>query len=843
MSALKLAFTFARRELRSGLSGFRVFLACITLGVAAIAGVGSLGEAFLTGITEQGRTLLGGDVSLRRLYDPVTAEERGFFETFGGISESATMRSMANATGGTTRHVIELRAVDGAFPMLGAVTLVPEMPLADALACVEGICGTAVEDTLLTRLNVGVGDTIHLGNSDYVIRARLLSEPDRISGGFSLGPRVMISAAGLAQSGLVVPGSLITWHYDIAFPSPESATPEIFQTALDETFPAHIWRVRDHTNAVPDVARFVRQATLFLTLVGLTALAVGGVGAGQAISAFIDRRRASIATLKAVGAEGGQVFLTYLVLVMTVAMIGLVLGLVIGAALPFVVEAVAGTSIPVPADYALYPAPLILAAAFGLLTAFGFAVLPLARAREISPAGLFRDLIAPSKTRGRWPYRLAALASLAAVVILSVSLSRYEEFTLGFLAGCAGILVALKYLGLVLRWLVGKLPTGGAQTLRLAFSSIARPGSQSGNVIIALGLGLTLLATVALTEASVRAEVAGQLPERAPSFFFVDIQQDQIDAFTEMVTSVPSAMEFEATPMLRARIVALNGMSVQEAMLLPEPPEIPDGDRGVTFMAEPPREVTIYDGPDWWPADYSGPQLISLDEDLAEELLLAVGDTITINILGRDIEAEIFNLRDDEFRNVGIDFSMILSPGPIVNAPHTFVATVRMAPEDEDATFAAVTSTFPNITVVRVKEALTQVGVMLEALATGMTAASFVTILAGILVLAGAIAAGHRARMYEAVVLKVLGATRSRLAAIYAVEYGLLGLLAGIAAFAAGAVAGWWVAEIVLEIPFIFADRAMVLTIAGGALGTLILGLVGGFAALSARPAGRLRTP
>ena len=260
-------------------------------------------------------------------------------------------------------------------------------------------------------------------------------------------------------------------------------------------------------------------------------------------------------------------------------------------------------------------------------------------------------------------------------------------------------------------------------------------------------------------------------------------------------------------------------------------------------MAEPPRDVTIYEGPDWWPADYDGPQLISLDEDLAEDVHLGIGDTITINILGRDIEAEIFNLRDDEFRNVGIDFSMILSPGPIVSAPHTFIATVRMAPEDEDAVFNAVTSAFPNITVVRVKEALLQVGTMLEALATGMTAASFVTILAGILVLAGAIAAGHRARMYEAVVLKVLGATRGRLAAIYAIEYGLLGLLAGIASFGAGAVAGWWVAEIVLEIPFIFAGRAVLVTILGGALGTLLLGLLGGFAALSAKPAARLRNP
>nr|TFG54525.1 MAG: FtsX-like permease family protein [Hyphomicrobiales bacterium] len=838
---MRLAVRFARRELRSGLSGFRVFLGCLTLGVAAIAGVGSLGAAFTTGLSEQGRTLLGGDVSLRRLYEPASADERAFMERFGNVSMSATMRSMANAAGKVTRNVVEIRAVDEAFPLLGAVTLEPQIPLSQALACDERICGTIVEETLFARLGIALGDVIRVGDTDYIVRAKLIGEPDRISGGFSLGPRMMISREGLERSGLVVPGSLITYHYDVAFDEP--LAPDYFEAVLDTEFPNQNWRIRDHTNAVPAVARFVRQATLFLTLVGLTALVVGGVGAGQAISAFIDRRRPSIATLKALGAEGGQIFQMYMVLVMFVAMIGLVAGLVIGAALPFAVEYFVGDAIPAPANYALYPGPLVLAAAFGVLTAFGFAVLPLSRARETNPAGLFRDLVAPSASCGRWPFRLAAFGALAAVAILSISLSRYVEFTAGFLAGSAGVLVALRYSALALQWVIARIPHGRMQTLRIAFGNLTRPGSQSTNVIVALGLGLTLLATVTLTEASVRSEVADQLPDRAPSFFFVDIQKDQIEEFTGIVNGTPSAAEFNATPMLRARFVALNGVSVEQMRLQPDPPDIPDGDRGLTFMADAPRDATILEGPDWWPDNYDGPPLISLDEDLAEDMRLTVGDRLTVNVLGRDIEVEIFNIRDDEFRNVGIDFSMILSPGEIAAAPYTLIATVRLTAENEDVVFNAVTQRFPNVTVVRVKEALAQVGVMLEALATGMTAASFVTILAGILVLAGAIAAGHRARMYEAVVMKVLGATRARLAAIYAIEYGVLGMLAGLASFGAGAVAGWWITEIVLEIPFIFDWRAMAMTIIGGAIGTLVLGLIGGFAALSAKPAARLRNP
>ena len=841
MSATSLAFRFARRELRSGLSGFRVFLGCLTLGVAAIAGVGSLGAAFLTGLDEQGRTLLGGDVSLRRLYRPAEAEELAFMTRFGRVSEAATMRSMAARAGGGSPTVIELKAVDEAYPMLGAAVLEPEMDLSAALAC-DAACGVAVEDLLLPRLGAAVGDSLRIGSADYVIRARLITEPDRISGGFTLGPRVMVSREGLIRSGLETPGSLITYHYDVAFADPELA-PDYFEALLNAQLPDAGWRVRDYTNAVPDVERFVRQATMFLTLIGLTALVVGGVGAGQAIGAFIERRRASIATLRALGADGGQVFRIYLVLVMIVAALGLGAGLVIGAILPYAVEYFAGSSIPAPANYALYAGPLILAAAFGVLTAFAFAVLPLARAREISPAGLFRDLVAPANAHGRWPYRIAAAAALAAIAALAVGFSRYTEFTISFLAGSAGVLIALRFAGLGLKWLIARVPSGRSQVLRLAFSNLTRPGTQSVQVIVALGLGLTLLAAVVLTEASVQAEVADQLPERAPSFFFVDIQQDQIEEFTQIVAGAPSAADFTATPMLRARITAIKGVPVAEARLAPGARWIPDGDRSLTFLRDAPENMTVFEGPEWWPADYEGPELMSLDEDMAEDMALAIGDTLTVNVLGRDIEARIFNLRDVEFRSGGMNFSMILSPGVIVSAPHTFIATVRVAEEDEDAVFGAVTARFPNITVVRVKEALAQVGVMLEALANGMAAASLVTVLAGILVLAGAIAAGHRARMYEAVVLKVLGATRGRLAAIYAVEYGLLGLLAGIASFGAGIVAAWWIAEIVLEIPLAFEARAAVITILGGAAGTLVLGLIGGFAALSVKPAERLRNP
>jgi len=842
MSGLGLALRYARRELRSGLSGFRIFLASLTLGVAAIAGVGSLGDAFLSGLSEQGQALLGGDVGLERPYRPADEMERAFMASFGNIAEFSTLRSMAtDATNPASRTLIELKAVDSAYPLVGEMMLSPAMTLGDALACDDARCGAAVEDALLARLGISVGDAIHIGDEDFIIRAQIVSEPDRVAGGFALGPHVMVSREGLRESGLVIPGSLIDYSYRIAFRG--DTTPENFRAEVKAAFPSESWRVTDRANAIPRVTRFVERATMFLTLVGLSALIVGGVGAGQAVEAFLERRRDTIATLKAMGATGGQIFLIHLVQIMAVAALALMLGLAIGAVLPFAVGYFFGADIPAPAHYSLYAGPLVLATVFGVLAAFGFAILPLARAREIAPAGLFRDLVAPAPARGRLAYRVAAVAAFSAIAALSVVLSPYPLFNLGFFAGALIVLAALRLAAFALQHAIARIPRRKSQTLRLALANLTRPGSPTSSIVTALGLGLTLLATVTLIQASINGLVEDELPARVPSFVFVNIQENESDALMKLVTSFPTAADFTATPMLRGRIVKLKGVPVSEAEVDPSTRWALNGDRNVTYASEPPKDARVVDGPDWWPPDYRGATLVSFDSELAQGMGLKLGDTITINVAGRDLDLTIYNLRDIDYRAGGVNFILILSAGLIDKAPHTFMSTVRAGPGDEEAMFAAVSKAFPNVTVVRVKEALVQVGEMLAVLARGVEVASLVTVLAGILVLGGAIAAGHRARLYDAVMLKVLGATRARLAAIYAVEYGTLGALAGIAALAAGTAASWAITRFVLDIPLVFAGEAALFTVVGGALVTLVLGLSGGFIALSAKPARLLRNP
>ncbi|HEX4534665.1 MAG TPA: FtsX-like permease family protein [Rhizomicrobium sp.] len=843
MNAFALALRFARRELRSGLSGFRIFFACLVLGVAAIAGVGSLSQAFLTGLSDQGRVILGGDVSVGLVHREATTQELAFLKARGRISEITSMRAMAYAIKNDAeaeRQLIELKAVDDGYPLYGSVSIAPKQSLVPALACASGTCGALVEQTLFYRLHAKTGGIIRIGTQNFRIAGVLTNEPDRLSGGFALGPHVMVSREGLSHTGLVTLGSLINYTYRVAMS--QSASVAAFHTDATARFPDAGWEINDRTKAAPGLSRFVDELTMFLTLVGLTALAVGGVGASQAVSAFLDRKREEIATLKSLGATGDFIFLVFLLQVMIIAFVAVIVGLIIGAALPFAVAAGYGNSIPIPAHYTTYPDALILAALFGLLSAAAFAIPPLARAREIAPASLFRDIVSPASARGRWPY--LAISAVAALLVLALALvlSPSPVFAAEFLGSVAGGLVVLRLCAGGLRWILRRVPRPHRPGLRLALANLTRPGAGTTGVVVALGLGLTLLTAVTLIDGTISDQVQGDLPQTAPSFFFVDIQPDQTAAFDKIVIGARTATDYKRTPMIRGRITALNGVPSAKAKVASEAKWAISGDRGITYAAMPPKGTDIAEGK-WWGANYQGPTQISFDEDLAKPMGLKLGDTLTLNVLGREMTGKITSFRNVDFSNGQQNFILILSLGVIDKAPHSFLATVRVAPAEEEPLYRAVTDRFPNISTVRVKDVIGDVNNLIQQLGDGMQLASLVTILAGLLVLAGAIAAGNRARLYDSTVLKVLGATRAQIAAIYAMEYGLIGALTGILALGAGTFAAWIVAVRVLQVDFSFDWGTALLTVVGGGMATLLFGLGGAWAALAAKPAQTLRNP
>ena len=836
---LGLALRLARRELRGGLKGFRIFLACLMLGVAAIAGVGSVSEAVLAGLRAEGRTLLGGDLDLRLAHREASAEETAWLTARAEVSVVTHLRAMARTTGeGGRRNLVELRAVDGGYPLYGAVELDPAQPLEQALAFDGAVWGAAVDRNLLTRLEIAPGDRIKVGHALYQVRAVLDREPDRTAQAFFLGPSLMVAAASLPATGLVQPGSLIHRHYRLRVPTTASAA--ALREDLEARFPEAGWRIRDTSEAAPGVRRFVERLTLFLTLVGLTSLLVGGVGVGNAVRSYLEGKTATIATLKCLGAPGRLVFQLYLLQVMALALVGIAAGLTAGAVAPYAVGALLADQLGWQAVAALYPRSLTLAAGFGLLTTLAVSLWPLAHARGVPAASLFRDLVAPLRGPvGAWTWVAIGIAA-AALAALAIATATERRFAVYFVVGALGSVIVFRLAALGVMALARRAGRPRHPGLRLAVANLHRPGAPTGGVVMSLGLGLTVLVAIAQIEGNFAEQVSRRLPQDAPGFYFIDIQPDQAAAFDRTVEAVPGVREVRRVPMLRGRVTAVNGTPSEELEIPSEIEWVFRGDRGLTWTREPLAEAELTAG-EWWPADYDGPPLISLDNGVGEALGLAPGDRLTVNILGRDVEVTIANLRVIDWSNLTINFVLVFSPGLLERAPQTQIATVKADPEAEALVERAVTDRFANVSAIRVKEALRAVAELMAHIAAAVRATASVALLAGVLVLAGAVAAGHHRRVYDAVVLKVLGATRRDIGQAFLMEYGLLGLATAFIAGLLGTLAAYLVLTEVMHMTFAFLPGAVIWTalIATGI--TLALGFAGTWRALSQKAAPLLR--
>ena len=831
-----LALRIAARELRGGLAGFRVFLACLALGVAAIAGVGMVRAAIEAGLRDQGAVLLGGDAQIEFTHRFATEPERAYIAGLArDVSEIVDFRSMVVTGSGEDedRALTQVKAVDGAYPLLGAVVL-EAGDLDAALAGADGLPGAVMDKVLVDRLGLAVGDRFRLGVQEFRLGAVLLREPDSAMGGFALGPRTIVLTSGLAGSGLLEPGTLYETAYRLRLPA--GADLAALQAATEAQFRDAGMRWSDSRRAAPGVERFVDRIGAFLILVGLAGLAVGGVGVASAVRAYLDGKVPTIATLKVLGATGGLVFAVYLIQIGALALVGVTLGLILGAGAPLLVAPLIEAALPFPADIALYPQPLAEAAFYGLTTAFLFTLWPLARSQKIRAAALYRG------AAGGRPgiAALLAIAGLAALLIGGAAwFSGAATLALGSAAGVVAALVVLAGAAVALRTLARRLTRGlrGRVAWRLALGAIGGPRSEAVSVILSLGLGLSVLAAVGQIDANLRTAIDRDLPARAPSFFFVDIQPDQIEGFLARVNGDPAVTKSENAPMLRGVITRINGKPARD---VGGEHWVLTGDRGVTYSALPPDNATVTAGA-WWPETYDGPPQISFAAEEAEEIGLRLGDMLTVNVLGRDIEAEITSFRLVDFSTAGMGFVLSMNPAALQGAPHTYISTVYAAPEAEAALLRDVSRAYPNITAIRVRDAVDRVSEALSAIAQATAWAASATLLTGFVVLIGAAAAGTKGRIYEAALLKVLGASRGRILFSFALRSAVMGAAAGLVAVVAGGAAGWAVMVWVMEAGYAFEPVSAIGIVLGGVLATLLAGLAFAWRPLSARPAQVLR--
>jgi putative ABC transport system permease protein len=835
---------FALRELRGGLRGFAVFIACIALGVMAIAGVGSFARSLTDGLAREGRVILGGDLSFSLTHREASAAERAFLDRQGRVSSAATMRAMTRTSDGRLA-LVELKAVDVAYPLYGRVALEPDIPLAAALAPRNGAFGAAVDASLLARLDLKPGARLTIGGATIELAAVIKSEPDKLAAGIAFGPRVIISDAALRATGLLQPGSLVRWHYRLSVGDGSDRAAAAAIAEAGRQMPDSGWEIRTRTNASPALERNVERFTQYLTLVGLTALLVGGVGVANAVKSHLDRKRDVIATLKSLGATGGRVFAIYLTQVTLLAMVGAAIGLAVGAALPFGIAVAFGAIMPLPVAPALHGSELALALVYGLLTALAFALWPLGRAHDVPVSALFRDEVARER---RWPRRRYVAATVAVVALLAglaVWLAYDRKIAAIFVAAAAAVFVTLHLVAMGLMAVARRLPHTRATSLRMAIANIHRPGALTPTIVLSLGLGLALLVTVIEIDGNLRRQFMAALPDKAPSFFFVDIQSADAERFDAFLRERAPGATIERVPMLRGRIVSAAGTKAEDIKAAPNVSWVLQSDRGITYTAEVPPGSRLAEGT-WWGAGYQGPPLVSFEKKVADGLRLKLGDPIVVNVLGRNIEARVANLRSVDWQSLGINFVLVFSPGTFAGAPHTHIATLTYpggggSIVEETALIKAVADAFPNVTTVRVKDALDAVGGIVTNLVLAIRGASIVALVAAVLVLGGALAAGHRHRVYDAVVLKTLGATRRRLIAAYGLEYLLLGAATALFGVAAGSIAAWLVVTDVMNLSFSWLPGPAAAAAFGALLVTVAFGLIGTFTALGHKPAPVLR--
>ena len=838
---------FALRDLRGGLAGLRIFCLCIALGVAAIVGVESLAEALDSGLGLQGRAILGGDASFSLIHRRLSPAEEALLARSGSLSTIATLRGMVRTESGDAA-LAEIKAVEPSWPRIGAAEFNPQMTPADAFAERGGAFGAAAEDTLLARLNLKIGDVFRLGQARFVLSAVVKSEPDRLGVGIDLGPRVLISQAALDATGLVQPGSLVRWTTRVIMQvggvAPDAAAIQALLDAANKTFPQAGWETRTRLNVSPDFTRDLDRFAEFLTLSGLLSLVVGGVGVANAAQGFVERKRASLAILKAIGASGTSVVALALVEFLIVAFAGALAGAALGAAIPFLVNGLFADLLPVPLAPSVDPGVMTLGLAYGLLTALAFSILPLGRAHELPVTTLFRDL---AEERQGWPrFRYVAGAALAGAALVGLAIATSPQRLVAIVVAGATLvaLLVLRVIALGIALAARRAPASRFVELRMALTAIHRPGALTPSVVLSLGLGLAALVALTLVDFNLRSELRQSEPGVTPSFFFLDVRGADAATFLDFLKRNAPGAKISETPMMRGRFVRIGDTPAESVKAREDVAWALEGDRGVTFAAKPPEGSEVVAG-GWWPSDYSGPPLVSMEKQVADGLGLKIGDTVVVNVLGRDITAKIANLRTVNWRSFAINFVLVYSPNTFRGAPFSELVSAALpagdGPDQEIALLRAAARDFPEVASVRVRDALETIEALVGKLALAIRAATGVALLTSVLVLAGALAANRRARLADASILKILGATRTRLTSMFLIEYAILGAATATFGVGAGTLTAWLAVKRIMLSDFVFDWTSTVAAAGGGLAFTIGLGMIGAWRVLGQKPAAFLR--
>jgi putative ABC transport system permease protein len=836
----------AWRETRGAWRHFVVFLGCVALGVAALVSVGTFAANLDRTLAREARALTGGDVELRSAH-PLAADALGALERLrddGAIT--TTVRELVGMARDPVRGrtlLIELKAVEPAYPLYGQVHTTPAIPLATLLARRDDADGAVVEAQLLERMGLVVGDAFVVGSARYLITGVLVREPDRSAGLVTLGPRVLVANESLERTGLLQVGSRVRTRtlVRLAAAAPlRSVAADLARAVGDPSV-----RIAAFDDAQPGLRRFFSQLATYLGLVGLASLLVGGVGIASSVTTFLRRQLATIAILKCLGAGWRALLTAYLVQTQAVGLLGSLVGAALGVAIqPVLVRALAPFA-PFPLEAQWDPWTIARGIALGVLTALLCALWPLLAVRRVPPSLILRRDVDAGAWRARrpWAAALPIAAGLAALAIWQAGSFRLGAIFVGAGAAAIGVLLGLSR---VLVVATRRMPRVRGLAWRQGLAGLDRPGGHTVRVVVALGIGAMLLVAIALLEANLGRQIAYEQKREAPAFFFIDVQPDQREGFSRLLSGAagqPPAL----IPVVRARLSAINGVPLTRELIDRRKFESPDKvwylirEYMLTWAGEPAAPSTLVRGRWWTPAEAVARPRVSVEDEAAKFFGVDVGGRLTFDIQGVTVEAEVMSLRKVDWQSLSANFFMILSPGALDGAPTTYIATARVDAAAEAEMQNQVVSAFPNVTAIPVRAVLERVGRVLDQISFAVRFMALFSIAAGLVVMTGALAATRYQRLYESVIFKTLGATRWAIARAFAVEYACLGAAAGVGGTLLAAILAWIVVRFVLDAPWALEPETLVLGVVLTTGVSLAVGLLATVRLLGRKPLAVLR--
>lgn len=831
----RAAWKIARRDLNARFKGLRLLLVCLFLGTGALAAIGTLTAAIEGELENRGQELLGGDLEVEVWQRDLSPEERSALSEYGTISGGSRLQAMAVA--GDNAAPVGLKAVDERWPLYGVLTLEDGRSVGAPAEGEAWLDGGAMD-----RLGIAPGDTFRIGTEELRAAGVIANEPDRLSEGFQLGPSVIVSRGLPERAGLTAPGALYETKYRVAFESERD--PAEVQEELEQSFPEAGFAYRTSDRASPGADRFVGRMGEFLTLVGLAALVIAGIGIGGGVTSYLEARRSSIATLKVLGASSGDIARIYALQIGAAALAGAIAGLVVGVAITPLLGAALQGLLPVEGGFVIDPGALLLAAGFGLLVALIFAATPIVRARNFPAMALMRARMSPlARDRQAWPWVIGGLVAIVALVLVT---SRNPLLAGGFLAGAAAMLALLAAIGAAIRSAVARAPRPASPLVRNALANLHRPGSSTGALVTALGFGLSAFVLLAGIQSSIDGNIERSVPQQAPDYFVLDIPKDRVGEFRSLVGESDAEASIRPVPTLRGAILAYgprgNIIRVSELEELPDGAWPLRGERGLTYSDSLPQGNSLVEG-EWWPADHRGDPLVSVDAEFAEAIDLQIGDYLTIGVLGVERTARVTNLRQLDWENMSFNFVLVFSANALEDAPHNMTATIELSDGAPTAPLLqGIVREFPSSSVIEVGGVLEQARTILAQVGVATFAAASVAVLAGLAVLIGAIAAARTARTYDTVIFRVLGASRRQILAMQLAEYGLLALVLAGVALVLGSGLAWLVVTQLFEFDWLPDWGEMLAVLAGGLAFVLIFALAGSLPLLKAKPAQALRS-